>query len=124
MATARSVHAAFMRWFEPKTGLDIVTRARVPWERYHGDGMVLKRHTYEWIVPADVGPHIKYDRRLLPVVILDVYIMPGHVHIWTHDRRVFARGRPNEDYYLYRAANRILHGYRGGTTLPPAAPFV
>jgi hypothetical protein len=119
MATARSVHAAFDRWFEPKTGRDIVERARVPWERYHGDGVVYKRGHFEWVLAADLGPHIRYDRRLLPVVVLDVLITPGHVHIWARglNRRVFAWGRPNEDYYLHVAARRILRGYRGGTTL-------
>lgn len=124
MATARQRHEAFERWFEPKTGMDVTARAQSPYERFHGDGIVYRRHTYEWILPADVGPHLKYDKRLLPVPIMVVDITSEHVHIWEWtaektdwDRRVYARGRDNEDYYLHISARRILRGYRGGTSV-------
>ena len=102
--------------------------ARPTYAHWHGDGIVFRRHTYEWVLPASLGRHLSYDPRLLPVPVTIVDITAEYVHIWEWtaeetdwDRRVYARGRDNEDYYLRAAIDRTLHGHRGGTALEPVS---
>ena len=38
--------------------------------RWHGAGIVFRRHTYEWVLPAMYGPHLKYDPRKLPKILI------------------------------------------------------
>lgn len=93
--------------------------------RWHGAGIVFRRHTFEWVLPAMMGPHLKYDPRKLPVPVVAVDIGPEHVHIWEwtaekrdYDTRVYAKGLDNETHLLRLATDRLHDGYRGGTTVP------
>jgi hypothetical protein len=98
--------------------------ARPCYARFRGDGIVFRRHTYEWILPSGLGPHLRYDPKKLPVVQTAVDIREDSVEVWEftaeklgYDRRVFACARCNEDHYLRLAVARINDGYRCGTTI-------
>ena len=100
--------------------------------RWHGAGIVFRRHTFVWVLPALMGPHLTYDPRRLPVPVTRAHFAPNSVEVWEETRsdadryyrRIFAVGKDNEAYYLRSAIARIDNGYRGGTTLPPRAEIV
>lgn len=99
--------------------------ARRSYALWHGEGIVYRRHSYEWVLPAIFQADLRYDPTKVPVVINSVEIGPDNVSIWEmsgerlrYDRRVFARGVDNESHYLRMSIDRIRDGYCGSAALP------
>src|SRR5256885_11710615 len=85
-------------------------------------GIVFKRHTYEWVLPAAFQPHLKYNPSRLPVVQHYVIIRAEYTVVWEFtgtrfefDRIVIGVARSNEEYYLRMSIHRIKHGHRAFT---------
>lgn len=94
------------------------------------DEIIFKKHECEWILPYNMAGHIKYNPRHLPVIDILPNIKEDSVALWAVGvdysfMRVFAAGRPNEDYYLAMSIDRIKRGHRAFTpAVLPQVPFV